>query len=163
MSRLDETYIAHETIDELVVFGASLCREGRWEEGLAQLSQAAAMQKDTGKLPATYYSWVGYGLAVTKKSYEEGAKMCRYAIKQEFYNPEHYANLARVCVLAGKRRGAIKAVKKGLHIDADSTILQELETELGARKQPVLSFLHRSNPLNVMLGRLRHSLTGRSK
>ena len=71
-------------------FGASLCREGRWNEGMMQLSQAAAMQKDTGKLPAEYYSWVGYGLAVTKKNYDEAVKMCRYAIKQEFYNPEHF-------------------------------------------------------------------------
>ena len=41
----------------------------------------------------------------------------------------------------------------------DFRIRRALE-RLGVRRAPVLAFLHRSNPLNVVLGRLRYRLTG---
>jgi hypothetical protein len=78
----------------------------------------------------------------------------------ELFEPENYLNLARTCLLARDRRGAVKAVRAGLKIDRGNQKLIALYKELGVRGQPVLSFLDRAHPLNVLLGRIRHALRG---
>jgi hypothetical protein len=47
-------------------------------------------------------------------------------------------------------------VADGLKVEPDHGQLLELQHELGLRKRPVLSFLSRSNPINSLLGRIRH-------
>ena len=157
--RLDETVVVHKTPLERLERGMSLCQQGRWQEGVNVLSEIAASQRKAGELPGRYYSYLGYGLALTKRQYDEGIQLCRYAIKQEFYQPENYVNLARSCMLAGKRRMAWKAVARGLSVDANHPGLVELQAEMGARRPPVLPFLSRSSFLNVLLGRVRYSMS----
>ncbi|NJN64385.1 MAG: hypothetical protein HC882_05540, partial [Acidobacteria bacterium] len=38
--------------------------------------------------------------------------------------------------------------------------LHGLRASMGKRREPPLTFLDRSHPLNVLLGRVRHKLTG---
>lgn len=159
IKRLDETVVVGKTLLERLEKGMELCRQGRWPEGVQMLSDLAGEQRKAGELPGRYYSYLGYGLAFTKRQYEEGIQLCRYAIKQEFYQPDNYVNLARTCMLAGKTRMAWKAVQKGLDIDANYPDLVKLHKEMGMRRPAVLPFLSRSNFLNVLLGRLRHTLT----
>jgi len=65
-------------------------------------------------------------------------------------------------VLLNERRLAVTTVEHGLQLDPEHKGLLELKKEIGSRRRPVLAFLGRDNPLNVFLGRLRHSL-GTSK
>ena len=161
--RLDETVVVSKTPLEKLEKGMDLCRQGRWQEGVQLLSDLAGEQRKAGELPGRYYSYLGYGLALTKRQYDEGIQLCRYAIKQEFYQPDNYVNLARTCELAGKKRMAWKAVQRGLEIDANYPDLVKLQIEMGLRRDPVLPFLPRSNFLNVLLGRVRHTLTSTVK
>jgi hypothetical protein len=85
-------------------------------------------------------------------------KLCQHAVKMEFYQAENYLNLARTLLLAGHRRPAVRAVADGLKVEPDNGQLLELQHEIGLRKRPVLSFLSRSNPINSLLGRIRHLL-----
>ena len=80
----------------------------------------------------------------------------------ELFEAENYLNLARTCLLARDRRGAVKAVRAGLKVDRGNQKLLTLYKEMGVRGQPVLPFLDRANPLNVLLGRIRHALRGGS-
>ena len=68
------------------------------------------------------------------------------------------ANLAKVRLLAGDRRGALSAVKEGLAIDPTQKGLLEVFRRLGVRQPPVIAFLSRTNPLNHLLGRARHRI-----
>jgi hypothetical protein len=139
--------------------GIDLCRRGEWDLGVGLLMQVAA---ETGgrSLPSLAYSYLGYGIARgERRRIDEGLKLCRHAVKIEFFQPENYLNLARTCILAGERGPAVRALKDGLKIDPRSEEMLTLQRELGVRRGPVLSFLSRDNPVNRTLGWLRHQIT----
>jgi hypothetical protein len=145
---------------ELVQLGIAAAREEQWERGLLYLSEAyrrLQTQKDA-KVPPAALSFYGLCLAVGKGRVKEAAEFCALAIEKEFYNGDHYANMARVWVAGRARRKAIEAVEKGLTVDPAHKGLHQLRSSLGVRKRPVLPFLHRDNPLNVSLGRVRHTM-----
>jgi hypothetical protein len=140
--------------------GIDCCRRGNWNEGLRYLGQVAE-RGDTGTgLPGLFYSYLGYGIALREQRVREGLKLCRHSIKVEFYEADNYLNLARTCLLARDRSGAVRAVRDGLRIDPHHSGLLALHKELGVRGQPILPFLGRSHLLNRILGRIRHTLSG---
>ena len=147
---------------EVLERGLALCRRGEWDLGLADLGKLA--ENDTqGDLPSTFYSYLGYGIALRQRRIREGLRLCRHAVKLEFYNPENYFNLARTCLLAENRRKAYEAVTQGLQMDRSHKGLRQLLKRMGARRKPVLPFLSRDNPLNRILGRIRHDLKSSGK
>lgn len=160
MSRLDETYVAFSSSSDQLEKGIEYCRHGDWETGIAHLSAVAQQQNKPGELPSRYYSYLGLGMALQEKRVAEGIKLCRYAVKREFYQVENYVNLARTYLLAKRRSAAYRVIEKGLKIDPNHPELQALHQSLGARRPPVLSFFSRSNPFNQLLGRLRHVMGG---
>lgn len=163
MTRLDETVIAFQNPIDQLEKGIECCQKGDWETGFAHLSAVAARQSKPGELPSRYYSYLGYGMALREKRFGEGIKLCRYAIKQEFYQPENYVNLARTYLLAQRRGEAYKAIRRGLKVDPEFPELKALHERLGTRKRPVLPFFSRNNVFNQILGRIRHSMASGSK
>lgn len=134
----------------------ALCREGNWNEGLFYLGQLAESGEPGSAMPGLFYSYLGYGIARCQGKVAEGLKLCEHSIKVEFYESDNYLNLARTCMLAKDKAGAIRAVRGGLKVDPQSVELLALYRELGIRQEPVLAFLSRSNPLNMLLGRIRN-------
>lgn len=136
--------------------GIECCRKGNWAEGVRHLAWVAEREEAVSGLPGLFYSYLGYGIALREQRIQEGLKLCRHAIKLEFYQTENYLNLARTCLLAQDRAGAVKAVREGLKIDSRPELLA-LQAELGVRGSPVLRFLSRTHFLNQFLGRIRHA------
>ncbi len=150
-------------VAQSVKLGIDCCRRGDWNAGLYHLgkvTEATEAGEGNGGLPGLFYSYLGYGIALRDKRVREGLKLCRHSIEVEFYQAENYLNLALTQLLARDRKGAVKAVRAGLKIDRNNQKLIALYKELGVRGQPVLSFLDRSHPINVLLGRIRHTLRG---
>lgn len=145
-------------LTEAMLDAIDRCRRGGWKDGLPALARIAEQEERPGALPALVYSYLGYGIALRQQRVKEGVKLCQHAVKLEFYQAENYLNLARTLVLAGQRRAAVRALGEGLKIEPDNEQLLELQGEIGLRKRPVLPFLSRSNPLNLVLGRIRHVL-----
>jgi hypothetical protein len=139
--------------------GIECCRKGDWAEGLRHLAWIAERGEEVAGLPGLFYSYLGYGIALRERRIAEGLKLCHHSIKLEFYQTENYLNLARTCLLAQDRAGAVRAVRDGLKIDSNPQLLA-LQEELGTRSAPVLPFLSRSNFLNQILGRIRHAFLG---
>ena len=139
--------------------GIERCRRGDWDTGLAFLGRVAEADHASA-LPGLFYSYLGYGIALRQKRVQEGLKLCQHSVKIQFYEPENYINLARTYLLAQDRPGAIRAVLDGLKVVRRHPTLLQLHKELGIRAAPVLPFLSRSNPLNMLLGRLRHAWQG---
>jgi tetratricopeptide (TPR) repeat protein len=137
--------------------GIECCRRGDWNEGLRYLRRIAEGSEPASGLPGIFYSYLGYGIALCQQRVPEGLKLCQHSIKVEFYQAENYLNLARTCLLAKDRRGAVRAVRGGLKIDPQNPELLGLYQDLGIRSLPVLPFLDRKNPLNQILGRIRHA------
>jgi tetratricopeptide (TPR) repeat protein len=142
--------------------GLALCRRGEWDFGLTDLGKLA--ENDTqGDLPSIFYSYLGYGIALRQKRIREGLRLCKHAVKLEFYQPENYLNLARTYLLAENRRKAYEAVSKGLQMDRGHKGLRALLQHMGARRKPVIPFLSRNHLVNRFLGRIRHDLKSSGK
>lgn len=135
------------------------CRKGNWDQGLPYLGLLAD-SADRSSLPGLFYSYLGYGIALREQRVDEGLKLCKHAIKIEFFQAENYWNLARLHLLKKDRKNAVRAVRDGLKVDPNSAELLALQKELGLRKLPILSFLSRNHPLNRILGSIRHKFTG---
>lgn len=102
-------------------------------------------------------SYFGLCLALVRKQYKEAVELCRRAIDLEFYNGDHYANLARVYMSQGHRKKALEIAESGLRIAPESDYLTRTRATLGVRSRPSVPFLDRSNPINVSLGQARHA------
>jgi tetratricopeptide (TPR) repeat protein len=102
-------------------------------------------------------SYFGLALALVRKEYKPAIDLCRRAIDLEFYNGDHYANLARIYVAAGNRKKAIESAESGLKLVPEHEYLSEVRKGLGVRARPAVSFLDRTNPINVSLGQARHA------
>ena len=102
-------------------------------------------------------SFFGLSLALVRKEMKPAIDLCRRAIELEFYNGDHYANLARVYAAAGNRKKAIETAEQGLKLAPDHDYLIAVRKSFGVRSEPYVPFLTRRNPINVSLGQARHA------
>lgn len=134
--------------------------EGRFNQGLEFLKNnnlekaTRAFEKafKEDKENAKYMSYYGMCAALRWGEIGVGIELCTNAVKKEFSKPEYYINLARVYLKADNKKGAVAVLKRGLRFDQENDIIHDELVRLGVRKKPILSFLRRSNPLNVFLG-----------
>ncbi|MEO7918851.1 MAG: hypothetical protein ABIT01_05270 [Thermoanaerobaculia bacterium] len=145
---------------DYVRLGVAAAREEHFERGLIFLAEAyrRLSRSPDAHIPPSALSYYGLCLALHKGRVKEAAEYCQLAIEREFYNAEHYANLGRVWAVGRSRRKAVDALDRGLAMDPRNAMLQQLRAEFGVRNHPVLPFLHRDNPLNVTLGRVRQTI-----
>jgi tetratricopeptide (TPR) repeat protein len=106
---------------------------------------------------ASGLSYFGLALALVRKQFKPAIDLCRRAMELEFYNPNHYANLARVYSAAGNRKKAVDTAEQGLKLHPEDDYLIHVRQSLGVRAAPAVPFLDRANPINVTLGQARHA------
>ena len=106
---------------------------------------------------ATGLSYFGLCLALVQKKIKPAIDLCKRAIELQFYNVDHYANLAGVYTAAGHRKKAIETIEQALKTHPDDDTLLEVRRQLGIRSRPPVPFLDRANPINVSLGQARHA------
>jgi hypothetical protein len=133
--------------------GVELCRRGEWRKGFEVMSAVAESEHRECDLPGVFYSYLGYTIARYHREHSKALALARHAVETRFFEPENYLNLARVQLLAGNRRGAIRSCRKGLGIDPKHTGLQRLVQRLGQRQRVPVPFLSRSHPVNRFLGK----------
>ncbi len=138
--------------------GISLCRRGFWAEGSALLTRAMEGRETGTEFPGLAYTYFGVAIAKLERRRKDGLKLCEHGVRIQFYEPENHLNLARVHLMMNNRRGAVDAIARGLKIDPHHAGLRQLRKEIGVRRPPVVPFLSRDNPINRVLGRIRHDL-----
>src|SRR5580692_6119064 len=105
-----------------------------------------------------YLSYTGLLAAVAERRFGDAETLCREALGMKHNHAQLYLNLAEVYYQAGRTPDAIETLEKGLvSAGRDFRIRRALE-KIGVRRSPVLTFLHRSHPLNCTLGKWRHRL-----
>jgi tetratricopeptide (TPR) repeat protein len=112
---------------------------------------------------ATGLSYFGLCLALVQRKFKPAIDLCKRAIELQFYNVDHYANLARVYTAAGHRKKAIEIVEQGLKPHPEDEVLLEVRRQLGVRAKPPVPFLDRAHPINVTLGQARHAKKASTK
>lgn len=138
--------------------GMDLVGAGGYRDALGYFSGAieidrAARPDET--VESRYLSYYGLCLCVARVDKRSGLKHCRAAARREPYNADFWGNLGRVALLNGRRREAHRALEKGLRLEPDHAGIRRSLKGMGSRRPPVLRFLARGNPLNIMLGRVR--------
>ncbi|HTN51837.1 MAG TPA: hypothetical protein VML50_05500 [Anaeromyxobacter sp.] len=101
-------------------------------------------------------SWYGVTLVLVERNSNLGVLLCDQALRLTGPDPELLLNQARVHLSLNQRERAVRAVTRGLELWPDDPRLHAARLALGTRRAPVLPFLSRNNPLNRILGRLRH-------
>ncbi len=145
-----------ENLEDLVDLGVAAAKAAEYERGLIFLAEAYRhLSGDKRRLSGPLLSFYGLCLALHRGRIKEAAEFCWLGVEKDRYNPDVYDNMARVWLAGRSRRKAVEALEKGLALDARHPGLLRLRTEMGSRKVPVLPFLHRDNPLNVSLGKMR--------
>ncbi len=151
------------SLEDLVQLGIAASRAGQYERGLVFLAEAYRhLGKEHQRLSAPLLSHYGLCLALHRGRIKEAAEFCTFGIEKDRFNPDAYYNMARVWLAGRSRRKAVDAVERGLAVDAHHKGLRELQREIGVRKTPVLPFLHRDNPLNVSLGKMRAKMKAKA-
>jgi len=106
-----------------------------------------------------YLSYTGLLAARAEKRFGDGEALCQEALGMRHNHAQLYLNLAEVYEQAGRKEEAIAVLKKGLISAGRDFRIRRALDRIGTRREPVLTFLHRSHPLNKTLGKLRHRIT----
>jgi len=149
--------------EESFLKGIEALGEGRRLEALALFEAAIALERQLGasRSQPRYLSYYGLCLALETQRTGDGLELCRESVHAEFYNADLYCNLGRV-LLAGKRRKeAYQAFRNGLKWEKGHAAIQRELRAMGLRRRPVLRFLSRSNPINVLLGQMTYAQRSR--
>jgi len=101
-------------------------------------------------------SWYGVTLVLVERNITLGISLCDQALRVSPTEPEYLLNSARVHLAMHQRQRAARAITRGLEAWPDHPELQAAQLALGTRRAPVIPFLSRDNPVNRMLGRMRH-------
>ena len=118
-----------------------------------------------------FLSYCGFLIAEAENNPKTGIVLCEEAINELkgtlsedmiFFRPLFYRHLGKAYLKAGKKPAALQAFQDGLVFDPKNRDLLAEVKRLGSRKGPVLSFLERSHPVNIFLGKLRHKLTAKA-
>ncbi|HVO76915.1 MAG TPA: tetratricopeptide repeat protein [Candidatus Bathyarchaeia archaeon] len=124
--------------------------------------KASVLLADAVKISSenpTYTSY--YGLCIGMLGdLAEAEKLCRKAAKLNPANPIILVNLGRILLEEGMRKEARTCFSRAYELDNTSSAAALELSGMGVRRQPVIPFLARTNPLNCFLGKLRHRLLG---
>jgi len=101
-------------------------------------------------------SWYGLTLVLVERNSNLGMALIDQALRLGGPEPELILNQARAHLALGQRDRAVRALQRGQAEQPDHPALRAAQEELGRRQRPVLPFLRRGNPLNRLLGRMRH-------
>lgn len=138
-------------VESAVTRGRGLLDEGRTGDALACFAELHE-QDPASAVARSYY---GLALAIAERQFEKGVELGRSALKQEFFNPELYLNMARIHLTFGFKSEALRYLRRGRMIDPANRPIRALLEELGTRQRQILRFLPRGHILNRWLGRAR--------
>jgi tetratricopeptide (TPR) repeat protein len=139
------------TAEEHYRRGLTLLEGGHGDDAFEHLSRAYL----TDPQSARYRS--AYALALVG-----AAELARAAVRQEFYNPDLYLNLARIYLTFDMKSDAIRFLRRGLMVEPDNDQIQNRLVELGVRRRPLFRFLPRSHVFNRIFGRVQSRVLGPS-
>jgi tetratricopeptide (TPR) repeat protein len=133
------------------------------DAGMNDFKECLKNLRDGQSEDALQHARRGLLAALAEKRFGDAESLCREALGMKHNHAQLYLNLAEVYYQAGRTTDAISTLEKGLiSAGRDFRIRRALE-KIGVRRMPVLTFLHRSHPVNRTLGKWRQRLTGPPK
>ena len=146
--------------EEMFRRGLAHLKRRAHKEAASCFQQAIDLSREgPAKSPSMrYISYLGLALSMNDGRSEEAVKLCRQALKREFYDADLLCNLGIVYLRNRQRGPAFDAFERGLKLKPDHyRILAALE-RTNKRAKPMFGFLSRDHPVNRIAGRLRWRL-----
>ncbi len=135
--------------------GLKLFRNSDYAAALAIFREITALVDGRDVYMNKYRSYEG--LTRVCMGEKSAVALCRAAAADEIKDADVHHALALAEFKLNNRRLAVAAVKRGLAIDSGNPELLRLRAIMGARREPVISFLGRDHALNKLLGKLTYS------
>jgi tetratricopeptide (TPR) repeat protein len=150
-----------EEIVQMLTHGIAATERGEYDTGLQLLAHVYQHIRPE-QFPKGLSS---YGLCLAKAGGKNraGAELCEKALKLQFYEGRHWANLVRVYIAAKNRRKAVEVLESGLKKMRNDPALIRVRQEIGYRKAPYFRFLRRTHPLNRLYSRYANRAKARTK
>lgn len=145
--------------------GLAALAKKEYEEAASRFRHAilSELRSSSSRAHMQYVSYYGLALLLAKGSTPEALQACERAARFDPTDPVLQLNLGKAYALVGKTTKALAAFERGLAIAPKSSALRVELSRYDRRRSPVVSFLHRANPINRWLGRLRHNLSPNPK
>jgi len=104
----------------------------------------------------------GYAWLMTQMSGREdaGLQLVTRLARENPQRPFVLLNYARAQISIGDRAEGLRVIRRLARTDSMEGESQEILEWLGVRRRPLLPFLKRSNPVNFLLGKVRHRVLG---
>lgn len=98
-------------------------------------------------------SYLAYCLACEQKAFRKALDLANDALQADRLHPLIYLNVGRVFLEAGYKKKAMQTFRKGIRCQRHPLLLRKIESLSNRRPMP-FSFLPRSNPLNIIVGKI---------
>ncbi len=131
--------------------GLALLEGGHGTDSFEHLSRAYLADPQSARFRSSY----ALALALVRGQFLGAVELARSAVRQEFYNPDLYLNLARIYLAFDCKAEAVRYLRRGLMVDPENERLRRKLAELGERRKPALPFLPRGHIVNRLLGRIQ--------
>lgn len=138
--------------------GLALLDAGHGHEAFEHLSRAYLIDPQNARFRSSY----ALALALVRGQYLGAVELARAAVRQEFYNPDLYLNLAKIYLAFDFKPEAIRFLRRALMVDPENDAAQRKLGELGIRRRPPLRFLPREHVVNRWIGRMQTRMFGRT-
>ena len=132
--------------------GLNLLRDNYAGRALPHMQRAMELDRNN----PYYMSYLGVVLARSEQKWGEAERLCDAAVRMKRNQAQLYLNLAEVYAQAGRKDDAVDALQAGLKYARRDVRLSIAMNRLTRRREPVLSFLNRTHPVNRQLGIIRH-------
>lgn len=136
--------------------GMQYFRDGYVGKALEQLKLAA----EAAPQNPIYMSYLGLLVAAAQKDFDNAEKICHLALKLDRGEPQSYLNMAEVYTRGKRPKEAMEALREGLRLTKRDKRIADAIARLSGRRTPVFPFWEREHPVNMALGRIRHSIMG---
>ncbi len=145
-----------ETLESQTLYNKALEMISRKQlkPAISFLEEAMQISPDNSEY-LSHYAWC---LAMDRKDFESAVRLCERAIRIEPKNPVNQVILGRIHRLRGENGEAYGAFLEAWKQDKTHPMAASELSRMGIRRPPVLTFLDRSHPVNVKLGKLRARL-----
>lgn len=123
------------------------------EDGNTRLALDLFNQLKPAEISPLVASYLAYCLAYEQKAFKKALDMANSALRADRLHPLIYLNMGRIFLAAGYEKKAMQTLRKGIRCQRHPLLLHKIESLSNRRSRP-FSFLPRSNPLNIIVGKL---------
>lgn len=123
------------------------------EDGNTRLALGLLSQLKPAEMSPLLTSYMAYCLACEKRDFKKALALSLNALQEDRLHPLIYLNLGRVYLVAGLPKKAMQTFRRGIRCQRHPLLLRKFES-LSNRRRMLFPFLGRSNPLNVVSGKI---------